>query len=111
MARQSGIDNDIIAGLRNYPHVIEQITKRANNVNTLKTNLNFIVASAKYLPELQQAIGPDAMAAYRGDMVAGIQASKKQEVLRSADGERGAHDPQHLGHTRKATYSQTKVRV
>jgi hypothetical protein len=83
VARQSGIENDIIAGLRNYPHTIDAISKRANNVNTLKTNLNFIVASAKYLPELQQAIGPDAMAAYRGDMVAGIQASKKEEVLRT----------------------------
>ena len=66
VARQSGIHNNIIAGLRNYPHTIDAISKRANNLNTLKANLNFIVASAKYLPELQQAIGPDTMAAYRG---------------------------------------------
>jgi hypothetical protein len=87
IARLVGLSahDDPMPVLRDHARVSAAIVDgRAGKVNTLKSDFNILVSAAKYLPSFKEALGPEALASYNGDMHLNLATSKRQEVERTA---------------------------
>ena len=87
IARLVGLSahDDPMPVLRDHARVSAAILDgRQGKANTLKSDFNIFVSAAKYLPSFKEALGPEALAAYNGDMHLTLATSKRQEVERTA---------------------------
>jgi hypothetical protein len=87
LVRYTETEDDFPSGLRDYEAIITITRGRYKNNNSYKSQLNYIVSVAKYVPEFKQAIGDEAYNAYQQLMVERIGVSNRRAVANTSSRE------------------------